>query len=681
VTGRLAQVEWPAGARIETLVESGLDVGPGCDPGLAQLIVLAGDRATALHRLGHALAHCRVSGIETNLSYLRQVAADPALEAGGVATSFLRAFEYERHAIEVIEPGGETTVQDYPGRVGYEHAGVPPSGPMDAFSFRMANRLAGNAESAAALEIAGAGPTLRFAGDAVIAITGADLGAKLDGAPAPLWRSIPVSAGSLLEMTAGAAAGYRAYLAVGGGIDVPEYLESRSTFIPGRFGGHGGRAVRAGDVLSIGDSGDQQGARSLPPGLIPAYENEWTIGVLSGPHEWPEGLHDFFAESWQVDSDPSRTGVPLSGPEIAAPLPDGGGLDPCVIGALQLQSGGLMIQGPDGATLTGSVRPGTVARAELWKIGQLKPGDVVRFRLISNQDAVEMEEQMETSISELAGSLPLLREAPPCQEPVLLFGQSGKTSPAVRCCAEGNRHVLLEYAPDVPGIEARFRVQALEEQLRAGGLHGILDLQTGVRSLQVHFDPRVLSRQFLVQALAVFEDAIASPGTFVTPSRVIHLPLCWEAEELEEARAAVFAASHVVLAVGDGSPGAPLAAALEARYRRPAMRSDSASMWIPEGGVTLTGPYLRVHGAEGRAPFGAVGRTVQVWNSFASAGKFQQGRPWLLRCFDQLRFFPVTAAELIDIRDLFPRGRYPLRIERQSLKLKASAYGAIASCY
>jgi urea carboxylase len=187
----------------------------------------------------------------------------------------------------------------------------------------------------------------------------------------------------------------------------------------------------------------------------------------------------------------------------------------------------------------------------------------------------------------------------------------------------------------------------------------------------VHFDARVLSREFLVQALAVYEDAIASPSTFVTPSRVVHLPLCWEADEVDDARAAVFSASYVVLAVGDGSPGAPLAAPLEARHRLPAIKEDSASVWIPEGGVTLTGAYLRVHGAEGRASTWLAGRTVQVWNSFGSIGEFQPGRPWLLRCFDQIRFFPVTASELVEIRDLFPRGRYPLRIERQTLKLKA----------
>jgi urea carboxylase len=234
----------------------------------------------------------------------------------------------------------------------------------------------------------------------------------------------------------------------------------------------------------------------------------------------------------------------------------------------------------------------------------------------------------------------------------LLFGQRGKTSPAVECRSEGDRHVLLEYAPDVPGIEARFRVQALEEQLRAAGLHGILDLQSGVRSLQVHFDARVLSREFLIQALAVYEDAIASPGTFVTPSRVVHLPLCWEADELDDARAAVFAATYVVLAIGDGSPGAPVAIPLDPRHR--------------------LNPPLRIRTAECLVGSTLAGLTIPLWNSFGSTGEFQPGRPWLLRCFDQIRFFPVTASELVEMRDLFPRGRYPLRIERQTLKLKAS---------
>ena len=133
--------------------------------------------------------------------------ADPEFEAGGITTSFLEAFEYQRNAIDVIEPGTQTTVQDYPGRSGYWHVGVPPSGPMDALAFRIANRLVGNLDSVAGLEIAVTGPTLRFASDAVIALTGADFGARLDGTRVPLWRSIQVSAGSTLEMTTSRARG------------------------------------------------------------------------------------------------------------------------------------------------------------------------------------------------------------------------------------------------------------------------------------------------------------------------------------------------------------------------------------------------------------------------------------------------------------------------------------------
>ena len=254
-----------------------------------------------------------------------------------------------------------------------------------------------------------------------------------------------------------------------------------------------------------------------------------------------------------------------------------------------------MIHGPDGPTLSGLIQPATIARAELWKIGQLKSGDSVRFRAISNQQAAEMEEQMESCISELAGSLPQLPEGPHSEEPALLARQGGKTSPAVKCHGEGDRHVLLEYAPNVPGIEGRFRVQALEEHLRGAGLHGILTCRAGCGP-GAGTSMRVLSRPFLVQALAVCEDAIASPGTFVTPSRVIHLPLCWEADEWDDARAAVLRPATWYSRLAMDLLGS-LAALLEARHRLPAINDDFASIWIPEGGVTLTGTYLRVHGS------------------------------------------------------------------------------------
>src|SRR5260370_35926663 len=178
--GRLSLVAWPAGARVETWVESGTEVTPYYDPMLAKIIVHGEDRASALGRMRAALAGGRVSGIETNLAYLRQVAADPAFEKGGITTSYLRGFSYHRRAVDVIASGVQTTVQDYPGRLGYWHVGVPPSGPMDDPAFRAAHHLVGDDERAAGLEIPVMGPTLRLAFVTTIAITGADFGARLN---------------------------------------------------------------------------------------------------------------------------------------------------------------------------------------------------------------------------------------------------------------------------------------------------------------------------------------------------------------------------------------------------------------------------------------------------------------------------------------------------------------------
>ena len=476
-SGRLTHVVWPSQARVETWVEPGTEVTPFYDPMLAKIIVHGEDRAMALARLRHVLQHCSIAGIETNLSYLRQVTADPGFEAGGITTSFLEAFEYQRSAIDVIEPGTQTTVQDYPGRSGYWHVGVPPSGPMDALAFRIANRLVGNLDSVAGLEIAVTGPTLRFASDVVIALTGADFGARLDGTRVPLWRSILVSAGSTLEMTTAQGPGSRAYLAVSGGLDVPEYLESCSTFILGGFGGHAGRVLRAGDVIEIAEHGPPYRlAKEAPSELIPQYTKEWEIGVLYGPHGapdffTPQDIEMFFSTAWKVHHHSDRTGIRLIGPKPAWARPDGGeaGLHPSnihdnayAIGTVDFTGDMPVILGPDGPSLGGFVCPATIVQAELWKMGQLKPGDLVRFRAISRSQAAEMEEQMEACIAELAGSLPRLPDAGIREEPVLTRRPgSGEGSPAIVCRADGDRHLLIEYGPNVLDLNLRSRVHAL----------------------------------------------------------------------------------------------------------------------------------------------------------------------------------------------------------------------------
>ena len=150
--------------------------------------------------------------------------------------------------LEIVKPGLETSVQDYPGRIGYWAQGFPPSGPMDSWSFRLANRLVGNPPGAAALECQFLGPTIRFREATVVAITGAEMDPRLDGEPVPMWESVAVRAGQELALTF-ARVGARAYIAVAGGIDTPLWLGSRSTFHKAGVGGMGGHAVKAGQVV------------------------------------------------------------------------------------------------------------------------------------------------------------------------------------------------------------------------------------------------------------------------------------------------------------------------------------------------------------------------------------------------------------------------------------------------
>ena len=717
--GRLTTVKWPEGARVETWVESGSEVTPYYDPLLAKIIVRGEDRSAALGQLHGALRECRLSGIETNLAYLRQVSADPAYETGGITTSFLQTFLYRRNAIDVIEPGTQTTIQDYPGRLGYWHVGVPPSGPMDALAFCLANRLVGNPDSAAGLEIAVTGPGLRFACDTAIALAGADMGATLDGVPVPRWKSIFVRAGALLEMTAAHGFGNRAYLAVAGGIDVPEYLGSKSTFILGRFGGHAGRVLRAGDVLQVSENGGKSGVGGeLTPGLVPEYGHEWDIGVLYGPHGAPDfftpsDIEMFFSTPWKVHYNSDRTGVRLMGPKPVWARKDGGeaGLHPSnihdnayAIGTVDFTGDMPVILGPDGPSLGGFVCPATIVQAELWKTGQLKPGDFVRFRAISKEQAAQMEKDLDACVRDLSGTLPGL-PAKPLQEGAILGSRvSTPGAPAVVCRADGDRYLLVEYGENVLDLNLRFRVHALEEQLRGAGLPGIIDVTPGVRSLHVHYDGRLLSRELLLEALDACEKRIPDIEHIVVPSRLVHLPLSWDdpavqlairkymqsvrpdapwcpsniefirringLASIDEVYRTVFAASYLVLGLGDVYLGAPVATPVDPRHRLVTTKYNPARTWTPENAVGIGGAYLCVYGMEGPGGYQFVGRTLQMWNTFHTTPQFRPGTPWLLRFFDQIRFYPVSAGELLEIRDAFPHGQYPLRIEPQDFRLQ-----------
>jgi urea carboxylase len=718
-SGLLIEAVFPQAARVETWVEHGIEVPAFYDPMIAKIIVRAPNRRGALKKLSAALADTRIAGIETNLDYLRQVVVDPVFVGGRQTTSMLGAFTYRAHAVEVTEPGLQTSVQDWPGRIGYWDVGVPPSGPMDALALRLANRLLGNEQGVAALECTATGPTLKFHAGTMIALTGAEMDATLDGLPIAFWQTHAVKAGSVLKMGRVAGTGLRAYLAIAGGFDVPNYLGSASTFTLGRFGGHAGRTLRVGDMLHFRASASGTVIeRTLPPAMRPRHARNWDVAVLYGPHGAPDFFTDadiemFFSTDWEVHYNSSRTGVRLIGPKPQWARSDGGeaGLHPSnihdnayAIGAIDFTGDMPVILGPDGPSLGGFVCPAVIVDCELWKMGQLKPGDRVRFLRVNQEWAAQMSAAADQAIETLEMPPFTVHRSPfTVQSPILrrVRGESGR--PEVVYRQSGDRYLLIEYGPLVLDLNLRFRVHALMSWLQERKVAGIVDLTPGIRSLQVHFDRR-LSLKKLLELLAKAEKELASMEDLTLPTRIVHLPLSWDdaatrlaidkytqsvrkdapwcpsniefirringLESIDDVHKIVFDASYLVLGLGDVYLGAPVATPIDPRHRLVTTKYNPARTWTPENAVGIGGAYLCVYGMEGPGGYQFVGRTLQMWNRFKQTDAFTDDKPWLLRFFDQIRFHPVSEADLLKIREDFPLGRYQLKIEESTFSLR-----------
>lgn len=719
-SGKLSAVTFPENIRCDSWIEAGTEVTPYYDPLLAKAIVHGENREQAINQLQAALNESEIAGIETNLDYLRQVIASPAFIQGTVSTRYLNTFEYKPRTIDVLESGTYTTLQDYPGRIGYWNIGVPPSGPMDSLAFRLANRILGNPESAAGLECTILGPTLRFNCDTVICLTGATMKAALNGQPVPFWTAVPVTAGSTLKLKAIQGHGYRTYLAIQHGFDVPDYLGSKATFTLGKFGGHAGRTISTGDVLHLATENgvaDSPTSDSLPSEVIPQYTNNWEIGVLYGPH----GATDFFTEddiemffstSWTIHHNSARTGIRLIGPKPDWARPDGGdaGLHPSnihdnayAIGTIDFTGDLPIILAHDGPSLGGFVCPATIIQAELWKIGQLKPGDTVRFYRLTAEEARQRELDQDRIIATLqpiapSPCLPLS----PSYSPILHHFTTHSSQIAITYRQAGDKYLLVEYGPIVLDLNLRFCVHALMEWLKANHLPGIIDLTPGIRSLQIHYDSRILPRQELLDTLIAAESELPEIEQMEVPTRIVHLPLSWDDEStqlaiqkymqsvrsdapwcpsniefirringldsIEQVKEIVFNASYLVMGLGDVYLGAPVATPLDPRYRLVTTKYNPARTWTPENAVGIGGAYMCIYGMEGPGGYQFVGRTVPIWNRYKQTADFS--KPWLLRFFDQIRFFPVSSEELLHYRENLIQGKVKLDIQEDTFSLR-----------
>lgn len=507
--GLLTRVSFPTDVRVDSWVETGTEVTTAYDPMLAKVVAYGADRAEAFDRLDSALAATRVDGIETNLGLVRAALADASVRAAAHTTATLATISDPTPRIEVMTPGTLTTVQDWPGRTGYWQVGVPPSGPMDDRSFRLGNRALGNDEGAPGLECTLQGPTLRFTHATTVCVAGAPAPVTVDGAPVRQWEPFTVPAGSSLAVGTPDGHGLRTCILFAGGLDVPDFLGSAATFTLGRFGGHGGRALRTGDVLHGGTAAAF--GTPVPHADRPAYPNIWHIAVTEGPHAAPEffteeDIHDFYAAGWKVHFNSARTGVRLIGPKPRWARTDGGeaGLHPSNIhdtpysvGAVDYTGDMPVLLGPDGPSLGGFVCPATILKAERWKLGQLRPGDTVRFVPVT----VEGEER----------------------EAIVDGGILGQGE-SVTYRRSGDDNLLVEYGEMQLDLALRMRVHALAEAVAAEGLPGVVDLTPGIRSLQIQIDPETLSQAALLSVLTRLESELPPADALVVPSRTVHLP-------------------------------------------------------------------------------------------------------------------------------------------------------------
>ena len=691
--------------RTDTWLRSGVDISAHYDSLLAKVMACGSTREEARQQLRTALEGSVLHGVETNREFLHQVLGSDAFAEAKHDTGTLAGFVYRPRTMEVLAPGMQTTVQAWPGRLGYWHVGVPPSGPMDDLSFRLGNRLLGNHEGAPGLEITVAGPTLAFQFPATVLVAGAaeisieKAGGAVRAAP---WQPFAVGAGDVLTVGQ-VISGMRAYVLVAGGLDVPEVMGSAATFTLGGIGGMNGRTLAAGDVLRLNSASEHRGRHAVQGVPAPRLDARHVLRVTMGPHCTNDFLtradiDAFLSAEWIVHYHSSRTGVRLIGPHPQWARPDGGdaGLHPSNVhdnayafGTIDFTGDMPVILGPDGPSLGGFVCPATVIEADRWKLGQLASGDSVRLVAVTEAKAGRIARERDDAIAACslrAFAVPRIARGH-VEDPIVC--EIGD----IRVRRAAQDAILVEFGPNVLDIGLRMRVHALEAGIAEQRVSGVLETTAGIRSLLIRFDPRRRSAPELARELEPwFERARFAEPRVV--SRTVHLPLSWDdpacrtaidkyvqsvrpnapwcpdniefirrmngLRDRQAVKDIVFSADYLVMGLGDVYLGAPVATPVDPRHRLVTTKYNPARTWTAENSVGIGGAYLCIYGMEGPGGYQFVGRTLQVWNHHQRGRAFDEH--WLLRPFDRIRFHEVHASELLEMREAFSRGALDLDI-------------------
>ncbi|KAM0428926.1 hypothetical protein ACHAPT_006726 [Fusarium lateritium] len=696
--GRITKLEFPSGLRVDTWVKVGTQITTSYDPLVAKLIASGDDRQEALKKLADGLAATHIEGVQTNLEYLRQIVGSSMFESGEYTTKSLDAFQFVAPFLEVLEPGVLTTVQDYPGRTGFWSVGIPPSGPMDSYSFRLANRLVGNPSDVAGLECTLKGPSLKFHCHAVVAVIGGVAPVTIDKESAPENQAISIRAGQALRIGV-VEHGHRVYIAIRGGIQVPVVMGSRATFELGKLGGFSGRKLQQRDVLAIDARPSNEDANGLlrlaSPLCIPRHPKaHWIIKVVPGPHgspEYftPESVKSLYLSEWKVHHNSNRLGVRLTGPRPEWARETGGeaGLHPSNIHDAPYSVGSVSFTGDeavvltcDGPSLGGFVVFCVVASADMWKLGQVRPGDTIRFDPITVEVALELEKQLEGAIENLS---PLPADEQGQIGEVSLTTQLARIPTVVGTIEQDNQKILVRPAGDRAfmlefgeavafDLRQSFGIFAFCEQHEKDPIPGVEELTPGVFSLHVTYASG-LSQSTMMARLVEHVRSYTVPTQ--VPSRTVHLPIAFDdsvsraaveryaatirgeapwlpsnVEFLEKLNGidhidkTICEAEFLVLGLGDVFMGSPCGIPLDPRHRLFGTKYNPSRSFTPRGAVGIGGQYMCIYATDSPGGYQLVGRTVDIWDS--GLVDKQDSKPWLFRQFDRISFYLISEADL-----------------------------------
>lgn len=498
--GTLQDVEWKEipGSRIDTWVYRGIKVSANYDPLLAKVMYHSSSRQKAIKGMHTILTESRICGPPTNLEFLSKILDDERFIAGNTLTRFLDDFQFSPSAIDVVSGGAYTLIEDWPGRPTLGR-GFCHSGPMDPLAFRIANALVGNPVGTEALEITLSGPELRFLGPALVSLCGASVDAKLDGTPASMWSRIKVSTGQRLTIGKTNGNGCRSYLAVYGGFtNVAQWFGSKATAPMVGVGGYQGRQLASGDLLSITSQlPNVSGDLRLPEHLIPKYPDCWELLSMPGPYDQgyivPESIDMLYETDWKISHNAARGGIRLIGPKPKWARSDGGegGAHPSnlieygyAIGSLNWTGDDPVIFPQDGPDFGGFISSHTIVKADLWKLGQVKAGDTLRYRAVSLADAISARKETQKFVDEVVqccyqgkdfgGIAPLKNELPPALTKefrgsgVVHQIQEKGNQPLVSYRQAGDDYILIDYGHGAFDLNHRCRVTALKKALNEG---------------------------------------------------------------------------------------------------------------------------------------------------------------------------------------------------------------------